>query len=108
MECLYYLRYDFLSKNVVTVVAGNDLKCHLKYPIEHLAELKGNRHPFGVIYTIVSRYYYFLEWQRRQLDHSVIMMERVTDRGAIVYSPDMRDKPVEEPNSDDFNLQDMH
>ena len=99
-----YLRYDFNTKKTLALVAGNDLTGHANSLIEHFSELRDEHHPFGIIYTVVYRYFDFLEWQRRQLDHSVIMMEHVTGRGAVAYSAGQ----PEDRDPEHFNLNNMH
>ena len=102
LEAAFYLRYDFSTKKTTVLVAGNDLAGHMRSLAEYLGEVKTNSNPFGVIYTLVYRYFYYLEWQRRQIDHAVIMMERVTGRGAINGG-----RP-QDPNPEQFDLQNMH
>ena len=102
LEAAFYLRYDFVTKKTMVLVAGNDLVGHVRSLAEYLGEVKTNSNPFGIVYTIVYRYFYFLEWQRRQLDHAVIMMERVTGRGAI------NGGIPQDPNPEQFDLQNMH
>ena len=104
LEAAFYLRYDLKTRKTMVIVAGNDLSGIVRCLIEHLSELKGDANPFGIVYTVVYRYFYFLEWQRRQLDHAVIMMERVTGRGAVTYSGGI----PEDPNPEQFDLQNMH
>ena len=98
----FYLRYDFATNKTTVLVAGNDLAGHMRSLAEYLGEVKTNLNPFGVIYTLVYRYFYYLEWQRRQIDHAVIMMERVIGRGAINGG-----RP-QDPNLEQFDLQNMH
>ena len=104
LEAAFYLRYDLKTRKTMVILAGNDLPGLVRSLIEHLSELEGHANPFGIVYTIVYRYFYFLEWQRRQLDHAVIMMERVTGRGAVTYSGGV----PEDPNPEQFDLQNMH
>lgn len=104
LEAAFYLRHDFKTRRNMVLVAGNDLAGHTNSLIEHLSELDGHSHPFGIVYTVIYRYFYFLEWQRRQLDHAVIMMERVTGRGAVTYSGGV----PEDPDPEQFDLQNMH
>ena len=104
LEAAFYLRHDFKTrKKTVINIAGTDLAGHAK-SLEHLAEIKGISHPFAIVYTVIYRYFYFLEWQRRQLDHAVIMMEGVTGRAAVTYSGGV----PEDPDPEQFDLQNMH
>ena len=88
----------------MVIVAGNDSAGHAEALIEHLTEIKGISHPFGILYTVIYRYSYFLEWQKRELDHAVIMMERVSGRGAVAYSGSVTGGP----DPEQFELQNMH
>ena len=102
LEAAFYLRYDFTTKKTMVLVAGNDLIGHVGWLVEYLEEVKTDSNPFAIIHTIIHRYFYYLEWQRRQLDHAVIMMERVTGRGAI------NGGVPQDPNPEQFDLQNMH
>ena len=104
LEAAFYLRHDFKTRKNTVIIAGNDLMGHAKSLIEHLAEIKGISHPSGIVYTVIYRHFYFLEWQRRQLDHAVIMMERVTGRAPVTYSGGV----PEDPDPEQFDLQNMH
>ena len=83
LEAAFYLRYNFITKKITVLIVGNDLIGHIRSLTKYLREVKTNSNLFGIVYTIVYRYFYFLEWQRRQLNHVVIMMKRVTRRGTI-------------------------
>ncbi|MCJ1278174.1 hypothetical protein MMC21_005989 [Puttea exsequens] len=102
LEAAFYLRYDFTAKKTMVLVAGNDLVGHVQLLAEYLREIKTRSNPFGIVYTIIYRYFYYLEWQRRQIDHAVIMMERVTGRGAI------NGGVPQDHNPEQFDLQNMH
>ena len=102
LEAAFYLRYDFTTRKTTVLVAGNDLVGHVRTLAEYLGEVKTDSNPFGIVYTIIYRYFYYLEWQRRQIDHAVIMMERVTGRGAI------NGGSPQDPNPEQFDLQNMH
>ena len=104
LEAAFYIRHDFKTRRNMVIVAGNDPAGHAKSLIEHLTEIKGISHPFGIVYTVIYRYFYFLEWQRRQLHHAVIMLERVTGRGAVAY----RRGVPEDPDPEQFDLHNMH
>ena len=104
LEAALYIRHDFKTRRNMVIVTGNDLAGHAKSVIEHLAKIKGISHPFGIVYTVIYRYFLFLERQRRQLDHAVIMMERVTGGGAVTYSGGV----PEDPDPEQFDLQNMH
>ncbi|KIW07759.1 uncharacterized protein PV09_01687 [Verruconis gallopava] len=105
LEGAFYIRYDFKTRKALVIIAGNDLSGHIEYQIEQLSRLREDWHPFGMAFCIISRYYFYLEWQRGQLDHSVIMMERVTGRGAIAY---LEANVTQPDNPDSFNLRNMH
>lgn len=102
MEAAFYLRYEFATKKTLILVAGNDLDGHLEMLSGHILETHLSSNPFGMIYAIIFRYYVFLEYQRRLLDHSVIMLEMVTGRGAVTYSAGKPEDPER------FDIQNMH
>jgi hypothetical protein len=83
-------------------MAGNDLEGQMEMLSEYLSETRRSINPFGTIFAIITQYYIFLEHQRRMLNHSVIMLDRVTGRGAVTYSAG---KPED---LERFDIQNMH
>lgn len=49
----------------MVIVAGNDLGGHVEYLVNHLTGLKESWHPFGIICTIISRYFSYLEKKKK-------------------------------------------
>jgi hypothetical protein len=83
LEAAFYVRYNFQTKKTLVLVAGNDLPTHQHNLIEYLSEAQSSSNPWGLIYTLISGYFCFLENQKRRFQHQVIMMESVSGRGAI-------------------------
>jgi hypothetical protein len=109
LEAAFYLRYDFNTQKMMVIVAGNDLNGQVEFLSSHLSQNAGQQEPFGIIISVITRYFVYLETQRRQLDHSVIMMERVTGRGPTTYSAG-EPLEAEDPDPDELSqqLRNMH
>ncbi|KAB8336979.1 hypothetical protein FH972_021283 [Carpinus fangiana] len=79
----------------------NDLEAHATNICELLREAdQPSKNPFSVPLTVVKRYLSCLEYQKRRLQHSVIMIERLTGHGAVTYLN--RDPAETDPKSFDI------
>lgn len=105
LEAAFYLQYDFRTKRNLVIVAGNDLNGHLDMLAEHFERAKPPYEPFAIALVIIMRYFRFIEAQRLEVDHAVIMTERETGRGAVAYSTGEAPKSVSPEN---FDLTFMH
>jgi len=72
---------------------------------EHIQRATPPYDPFAIVLSIIMRYFRFLEAQRLEVDHAVIMTERETGRGAVAYSDGTAAKSVSPQN---FDLTFMH
>jgi hypothetical protein len=102
LEAAFYVRHDFKAKKTLILIAGNGLEGQMEMLSEHLSETHQSTNPFGIIFAIITQYYIFLEYRRRMLHHSVIMLERVTGKGAVIYSAGKPEDPER------FDIQNMH
>jgi hypothetical protein len=105
LEAAFYLRYDFRTKRNLVIVAGKDLDGHVEGLQEHFQRVKPPYEPFAIVLVIIMRYFRFIERQRLEVDHAVIMTERETGRGAVAYSAGIAPKAVSPEN---FDLTFMH
>jgi len=105
LEAAFYLQYDFRTKKNLVIVAGNDLDGHFDMLVEHFKRAKPPYEPFAIALVIIMRYFRFIEAQRLEVDHAVIMTERETGRGAVAYSTGKAPKSVSPEN---FDLTFMH
>jgi hypothetical protein len=105
LEAAFHLQYDFETRKIILIVAGNDLQGHLDLLTEHFKCVKPPYDPFAIVLVIVMRYFRFIEAQRQAVDHAVIMTERETGRGAIAYSQGSAAKYTSPEN---FDLTFMH
>jgi hypothetical protein len=69
-------------------------------PVEHFQRAKPPYDPFALALAIIMRYFRFIEAQRIEVDHAVIMTERETGRGAVAYSAGQAPKAVSPENLD--------
>lgn len=86
LEAAFYIQYDYTTKRIVAIVAGNDLSSHLKHIVDSIQRQGPFQDPFSLAGLLVTQYFRFLEAQKVQVDHAVIMTERETGRGAVAYS----------------------
>lgn len=105
LEAAFYVQYNMRTKKNIVIVAGNDLNGHLEMLTEHIQRASPPYDPFAIVLTIIMRYFRFLEAQRLEVDHAVIMTERETGRGAVAYSDGTAAKSVSPQN---FDLTFMH
>jgi len=105
LEAAFYLQYNFRTKRNLVIVAGNDLNGHLEMLVEHFQRATPPYEPFAIALVIIMRYFRFIEAQRLEVDHAVIMTERETGRGAVAYSEGKAAKSVSPEN---FDLTFMH
>jgi hypothetical protein len=105
LEAAFYIQYNFQTKRNLVIVAGNDLNGHLEMLVEHFQRAKPPYDPFAIALVIIMRYSRFIEAQRIEVDHAVIMTERETGRGAVTYSAGQAPKAVSPEN---FDLTFMH
>lgn len=73
--------------------------------IEHFVRAKPPYDPFAIALVIIMRYFRFIEAQRLEADHAVIITKGETNRGAIPYSTEEAPKSVSPEN---FDLTFMH
>lgn len=105
LEAAFYIRYEYSSRRVLVIVAGNDFKGQIEQLVSCLERCEPPIDPFAVALSIVSRYVWFLETQKIQVDHAVIMTERETGRGAVAYSDGNMSHSI---SPDKFDLTFMH
>ena len=105
LEAAFYIQYNFKTKRTLVVVLGNDLSGHIQMLVEHFQRAKPPYEPFAIALVIIMRYFRFIEAQRIEVDHAVIMTERETGRGAVAYSAGKAPKAVSPEN---FDLTFMH
>jgi len=105
LEAAFYLQYNFRTKRNLVIVAGNDLDGHLDMLVEHFQRAKPPYEPFAIVLVIIMRYFRFIEAQRLEVDHAVIMTERETGRGAVAYLTGQPPKPA---SPESFDLTFMH
>lgn len=105
LEAAFYIRFDTSTNRIVAIVAGNDLDSHFRILAEHLQRNGPPQGPFSLASLLITRYFYFLESQRIQIDHKVIMIERQTGRGAVAYSGGQAPQTIA---PEDLDLTQMH
>ena len=103
LEAGFYIKFDTSTKRIVAIVAGNDLESHYKILAEHMHRNGPPQDPFALASLLVTRYLRFLEARKLEVDHTVIMIERQTGRGAVAYSGGQA-PPAIDPGEIDLTL----
>ena len=105
LEAAFYIKYNYTTRKTIAIVAGSELVSHFKILADNFQRGGPPSDPFGLACLIVTGYFRFLEAQKIQVDHAVIMTERETGRGAVAYSDGQATHTI---SPDKFDLTYMH